>query len=66
MEKEIMEGRGPIYIDMGEYAGAMGNGGIFKWDRPHVKALFEREFVKERQYGPPPSRRIEVSLGFSR
>ena len=65
MEKEIIEGRGPIYIDMSEYASSMGNGGIFKWDRPHLKALFEREFAKEQQYGPPPSKRIEVSLGFT-
>jgi succinate dehydrogenase/fumarate reductase flavoprotein subunit len=65
MEKEIMEGRGPIYIDMTEYASSMGNGGIFKWDRPHLKALFEREFAKEQQYGPPPAKRIEVSLGFT-
>jgi succinate dehydrogenase/fumarate reductase flavoprotein subunit len=65
MEKEIIEGRGPIYIDMSEYAGSAANGGIFKWDRPHLKALFEREFAKEQQYGPPPSKRMEVSLGFT-
>jgi succinate dehydrogenase / fumarate reductase, flavoprotein subunit len=65
MEKEIMEGRGPIYIDMSEYASSMGNGGIFKWERPQLKALFEREFAKMQQYGPPSSKRIEVSLGFT-
>jgi succinate dehydrogenase / fumarate reductase, flavoprotein subunit len=65
MEKEIIEGRGPIYIDMGEYASSMDNGGIFKWDRPQLKALFDREFAKARQYGPPPSKRIEASLGFT-
>ncbi len=65
MEKEIMEGRGPVYIDMSEYANSMGNGGIFKWDRPHLKALFEREFAKERQYAPSTSKRMEVSLGFT-
>ncbi|MBN1570223.1 MAG: FAD-binding protein [Acidobacteria bacterium] len=65
MEKEVIEGRGPVYIDMAEYASSMGNGGIFKWDRPHLNALFEREFAKAQQYGPPPSKRIEASLGFT-
>lgn len=65
MEKEILEGRGPIYIDMEEYAGSTGGGGITHWDRPHLKALFEREFRKMQQYGPPPSKRVEVSLGFT-
>ena len=66
MEKEVMEGRGPIYIDMAEFAKlAVGGGGIFQWDRPHFKALFGREFAKVQQYGPPPAKRIEVSLGFT-
>jgi succinate dehydrogenase / fumarate reductase flavoprotein subunit len=66
MEKEIMECKGPIYIDMSEFAKpSEGNAGIFQWDRPHFKALFGREFEKVRQYGPPPAERIEVSLGFT-
>ncbi len=65
MEKEILEGRGPIYIDMAEYGSSMGNGGIFKWSRPRLKALFALEYAKERQYGPPPAKRVEVSLGFT-
>jgi succinate dehydrogenase / fumarate reductase, flavoprotein subunit len=66
MEKEVMEGRGPIYIDMAEFAKpSEGGGGIFQWDRPHFKALFGREFAKVRQYGPPPAQKVEVSLGFT-
>ena len=66
MEKEVMEGRGPIYIDMAEFAKpSEGGAGIFQWDRPHFKALFGREFAKVRQYGPPPAEKIEVSLGFT-
>ncbi len=66
MEKEVMEGRGPIYIDLAESAKpSEGGAGIFRWDRPHVKALFDHEFAKVRQYGPAPANRIEVSLGFT-
>jgi succinate dehydrogenase/fumarate reductase flavoprotein subunit len=66
MEKEIMGGSGPIYIDMSGFAKpSEGDAGIFQWDRPHFKALFGREFEKVRQYGPPPAERIEVSLGFT-
>lgn len=66
MEKEVMEGRGPIYINMAGFAKPSGGGpGIFQWDRPHFKALFGREFEKMRQYGPAPGEKIEVSLGFT-
>jgi len=66
MEKEVMEERGPIYIDMAEFARpSEGGAGIFQWDRPHFKALFGREFAKVQQYGPPPAEKIEVSLGFT-
>ena len=66
MEKEVMEGRGPIYIDMAEFAKpSEGSAGIFQWDRPHFKALFGCEFAKVQQYGPPPAEKIEVSLGFT-
>ena len=66
IEKEVIEGRGPIYIDMAEFAKpSEGGAGIFQWDRPHFKALFGREFEKMRQYGPPPAEKIEVTLGFT-
>jgi succinate dehydrogenase / fumarate reductase flavoprotein subunit len=66
MEKEVMEGRGPIYIDMAEFAkSSQGGPGIFRWNRPHFKSLFDLEFAKMQQYGPPPGERIEVSLGFT-
>jgi succinate dehydrogenase/fumarate reductase flavoprotein subunit len=66
MEKEIMEGRGPIYFDPAGFARGMGGGGGgFKWNRPHTKALFDCEFEKAKKYGPPPAEKIEVSLGFT-
>lgn len=66
MEKEVLEGRGPITIDMAEFAKASGGGpGIFRWDRPHFNALFGHEMEKVKQCGPPPSGRMEVSLGFT-
>jgi succinate dehydrogenase / fumarate reductase, flavoprotein subunit len=66
MEKEAIEGRGPIYIDMPEFAKSFEAGaGILRWDRPQFKALFDLEFAKSQQYGPPPAKRIEVSLGFT-
>ncbi len=65
MEKEVMEGRGPIYIDMADFVNSSAGGGIFQWDRPHFKALFGHEFAKVQQYGPRPAQKIEVSLGFT-
>jgi len=66
MEKEVMEGRGPIYFDPAGFARGMGGGGGgFKWNRPHTKALFDCESAKAQKYGPPPTEKIEVSLGFT-
>lgn len=65
MEREVLEGRGPLYIDMEEYGRSMGGGGIFKWHRPHLEALFATEDAKARQYGAPPAKRVEASLGFT-
>jgi len=66
MEKEVQEGRGPIYINMAEFAKSLEGGpGIFRWDRPHFKALFGHEMAKVKQHGPPPAEKIEVSLGFT-
>jgi succinate dehydrogenase/fumarate reductase flavoprotein subunit len=65
MEKEVAEGRGPIYLDLEEFAKGSPGEGIFRWDRPHAKALFEREFAKEKEFGPPPAKKVEVSLGFT-
>lgn len=47
---EVLEGRGPIYIDIAEYSKSFENGGIFRWDRPHSKAFFACEFAKMKQY----------------
>jgi succinate dehydrogenase/fumarate reductase flavoprotein subunit len=65
IEREVMEGRGPVYIDMVEYAKSFEDGSFSRWERPHSKALMEREMAKERQYGPPPAKRTEVSVGFT-
>jgi len=66
MEKEILEGRGPIYIDMAEFArSSEGRADIFRWDRPHMKALFGHESAKVQAYGPPSAQKVEVSLGFT-
>jgi succinate dehydrogenase / fumarate reductase flavoprotein subunit len=66
MEKEILEGRGPLHIDMAEFAKSSGDGpGIFRWNRPHFNDLFGREMAKAREFGPPQGEKIEVSLGFT-
>jgi hypothetical protein len=65
MEKEVMEGRGPIYIDMVELMKSFEDRRFSRWDRPHSQALFDCELAKQHQYGPPPAKRIEVSLGFT-
>ncbi len=66
MEKEVVEGRGPIYINMAEFAKSSGESpGIFRWKRPQFKSLFDLEFAKTKQYGPPQEERTEVSLGFT-
>lgn len=66
MEKEVLEGRGPIYIDMADFVkSSEGGPGIFRWDRPHFKALFGHEMEKVQKYGSPPAERMEVSLGFT-
>ncbi|MEJ2244658.1 MAG: FAD-binding protein [Acidobacteriota bacterium] len=66
MEKEVLEGRGPIYIDMAEFVKSSGGGpGIFRWDRPHFKELFGHEMTKMQKFGPPQAERMEVSLGFT-
>ncbi len=65
MEKELVEGRGPVFIDMGEYMQSMEGSRIGKWHRPHFKARMEREMAKVHRYGPAPAPRVEVSLGFT-
>ena len=66
MEKEVMEGRGPIYIDLEEVqkAFAAGGGGA-QWERKHFKALHDIEAAKLSQYKPASAKRVEVSLGFT-
>jgi succinate dehydrogenase/fumarate reductase flavoprotein subunit len=65
MEKEILEGRGPIFIHLKEMMMSRGNDQS-RWEgRPHAKALFECEHAKEELFGAPVDGRIEVSLGFT-
>jgi succinate dehydrogenase / fumarate reductase, flavoprotein subunit len=65
MEKEITEGRGPLYIDMAEYMKSMEGGAIGKWDRPLFKTLMEREIAKAHKHASPSGPRVEASLGFT-
>ena len=65
MEREVLEGRGPLYMDLEEHEKSMGDGGIFKWNRPRLKALFAIEDAKARQCGLPPAKRVEAALGFT-
>lgn len=65
MEKEVLEGRGPIFIDMEAYMKAMAGHGLMKWDRPHFKARFGWEIAKMVKYQPQPtSPKREVTLNF--
>ena len=58
MEKEVMEGRGPIYIDMAEFAKpSEGGAGIFQWDRPHFKALLAMNLPKYSSMARRPHKR---------
>jgi succinate dehydrogenase / fumarate reductase, flavoprotein subunit len=65
IEKEILEGRGPVYADMGEYGKSMAGRGLGGWNRPHQAAFRGIGEEKMRQYGPQPAPRVEVSLGFN-
>jgi succinate dehydrogenase/fumarate reductase flavoprotein subunit len=62
MDKEIAEGRGPIYINVGEYGRSMEGNAMVEWDRPRFKALMEREMAKVHQF---EGQRVEVSVGFT-
>jgi succinate dehydrogenase/fumarate reductase flavoprotein subunit len=66
MEKEVMEGRGPIYIDLEEAQKAFAAGrGDAQWERKHFDAFRDIEAAKMGRYRPAPGKRVEVSLGFT-
>jgi succinate dehydrogenase / fumarate reductase flavoprotein subunit len=63
MEKEILEGNGPLFVDMLALMQHMGPI-MAKWNRPHCAAFFGRQIEKEMKYGPPFSPKLEVTVGF--
>jgi succinate dehydrogenase / fumarate reductase, flavoprotein subunit len=66
MEKEVREGRGPIFIHLKEMMMTSHGGDQSRWEgRPHAKALFDCERIKEDLFGAPVDGKIEVSLGFT-
>jgi len=62
MEKEIIEGRGPLVLDMAGWQGRF----AFRprWERPHWDAFYGRSREKMSKYGPPPMERPEVTFSF--
>jgi succinate dehydrogenase/fumarate reductase flavoprotein subunit len=63
MEKEIMEGNGPLFVDMQALMQHMGPI-MARWNRPRCAAFFGRQIAKEMKYGPPFSPKLEVTVGF--
>ncbi len=63
MEREVNEGRGPIRVDISELLNRYKQI-PFQQDRPHLHAFHGRAQSKLVKYGPPPSPRPEVVLGF--
>ena len=62
MEREINDGKGPIYLNMPRYTEGFLNEPL--WNRPKFNIFRGRGRSKALQYGPPPSERQEVSFGF--
>jgi succinate dehydrogenase / fumarate reductase flavoprotein subunit len=61
MEKETLEGRGPIVVDLSLANMAPLTAIMSHWkNRPHSDAFHAREHSKALKYGPPPSPRPEV------
>jgi len=67
MEKEIMEGKGPVRFEPKEYFiknPLAAKGFLFRWDRPTAKKFWERLFEKEARYTSDHAKRPEVIPGF--
>jgi succinate dehydrogenase/fumarate reductase flavoprotein subunit len=62
MEKEIAEGRGPLFLDVAGWHSIFASRP--KWQRPHVDAFYGRSREKMAKYGPPPNPRPEVTFSF--
>jgi len=63
IEKEIAEGRGPVWVDM-EKAAKFLSGLFNKWERPKYASIHRRQASKFKKYGPPPTPKPEVKLTF--
>jgi succinate dehydrogenase/fumarate reductase flavoprotein subunit len=50
LEKEVMEGRGPIHEEMVERRGGR-FGGMMRWDRPKMASIWGRQAAKTAKYG---------------
>jgi len=68
MEKEVNEGRGPIYMDLSKtqvyptkpppvFAG--------RWGMPRILDFWRLQASKQHKYGPPPSRKVEVTAALN-
>ncbi|MBN1105935.1 MAG: FAD-binding protein [Deltaproteobacteria bacterium] len=65
MEKEVMEGKGPVCFDPSEMHVARLFALQFKrWKRPTANAFWRRLSEKEQRYGSDPSPRPEAIPGF--
>jgi succinate dehydrogenase / fumarate reductase flavoprotein subunit len=63
MEREVSEGRGPLTVDMSQLVNRYKQI-PFQQGRPHLHAFHGRSQAKLLKYGPPPTPRPEVTLGF--
>jgi succinate dehydrogenase / fumarate reductase flavoprotein subunit len=62
MEKEINEGRGPLFLDMAGWQGRFASRP--RWERPHWDAFYGRSREKMTKYGPHPTEKPEVTFSF--
>ena len=70
MEKEVKEGRGPIYMDAAMAAhdrGMSKNPKFFagRWGQPKIIELANLRNAKQLQYGSPPSEKVEVAAALN-
>ena len=67
MEKEVMEGKGPIRFEPSELFvknPLAAKGFLFRWDRPTAKMFWEKLFEKEGKYTTDHAPRPEAFPGF--
>jgi succinate dehydrogenase / fumarate reductase flavoprotein subunit len=64
MEKEVNEGRGPIYLDPSELQWDLTKQPpvfVGRWGMPRVLDYWSTQAEKQRKYGRPPATRVEVA-----